>query len=63
MFYKNDVTRGITHGYQIAWTDYLDFMLMKLILIQEEMNFKLIDSPVPVQRKNFNFKFNLYKAS
>lgn len=33
MFYKNDVTRGITHGYQIAWTDYLDFMLMKLILI------------------------------
>lgn len=33
MFYKNDVTRGITHGYQTAWKDYLDFMLMRLILI------------------------------
>lgn len=60
MFYKNDVTRGITHGYQTAWKDYLDFMLMRLILIQEEMKFKLIPQ---FQRKNFNFKFNLYKAS
>lgn len=57
MFYKNDVTRGITHGYQIAWKDYLDFMLIRLILIQEEMNFKLIDSPVPEEKFQFQIQF------
>lgn len=57
MFYKNDVTRGITHGYQTAWKDYLDFMLMRLILIQEVMNFKLIDSPVPEEKFQFQIQF------
>lgn len=46
---KDDVTRGITHGYQLALKDYLDFMLIEVLsvylnyLLRQTLTWELSD--------------------